>query len=310
MTFTGLIVDGLDPVNDRAAWLDWRRPRIGGSDVAAILGLSNYGSEWSVWAEKLGFLDEEPSDELMEAGRWLELAIAPWFTDRTGLHVVGVQSAIQSIDDPIASCTADGFVAEGPNAVVNDALGLEETKTRGFGKKWDPIPADVQAQCQWQMHVTGFDRTWIAVLMGRRLDIHELERDQSDIDFIVERVHRFWDQHVLTGRAPATDGRDATLRAIAAVYPSHTPDKTVELDELADVIAEWRAAVAQRLAAKPIEDAAKAAIAAALADAEEGSVAGERAVSYRQQTRKSYVVKESKFRVLRDLVSKEEEAAA
>jgi hypothetical protein len=29
------------------------------------------------------------------------------------------------------------------------------------------------------------------------------------------------------------------LRAIAEVYPSHTPDKSVELDDLADVVAEW-----------------------------------------------------------------------
>jgi predicted phage-related endonuclease len=99
MTFTGRIVEGLDPA-DRPVWLDWRRTRVGGSDVSAILGISNYGSPWSVWAEKVGLIGDEPSDELMEAGRWLEHAIAPWFSDRTGLHVIGTQAVVEAADDP------------------------------------------------------------------------------------------------------------------------------------------------------------------------------------------------------------------
>lgn len=298
----------IDP-SDRPAWLERRRQGVGASDVAGILGISPYASPFSVWGEKVGLLGEEPSNEVMEAGRWLELAIAPWFTSRTGLHVAGEQTFVEA-GDGLAFCTLDGFVTEAPTPSLVDPLGNLQIKTAGFGKKWDPIPAHHQAQCQWEMYVTGLEREWLAVLMGRRLDVHLLERDEGDIAFIKSRVDRFWEEHVLTGTPPATDGHDATLRALAEVYPTHTPDKSVELDELADVIAEWRAAVAQRLAAKPIEDAAKAAIAAALGDAEEGTVAGERAVSFRQQTRKSYVVKESKFRVLRDLVAKEEESAA
>jgi putative phage-type endonuclease len=309
MTFTGRIVEGLDPA-DRPVWLDWRRTRVGGSDVSAILGISNYGSPWSVWAEKVGLIGDEPSDELMEAGRWLEHAIAPWFSDRTGLHVIGTQAVVEAADDPVASCTVDGFVAEAPGSMVADSLGELEIKTRGFGKRWDPIPADVQAQCQWQMYVTGHQRAWIAVLMGRRLDIHDLERDESDIAFIVDRVHRFWTEHVVTGTPPATDGHDATLRAIAEVYPTHTPDKSVELDDLADVLDEWRAAKAQRLTVEKREKEAKAAIVAALEDAEEGTVGGERVVSYRTQTRAEYVVAENSFRVLRETKPKKKENTA
>jgi putative phage-type endonuclease len=308
VTFTGQLVD-VDPA-DRQPWLAYRRDHVGASDVAAILGISNFGSRWSTWAEKSGLLPEEADNELMAGGRFLEQGIAPWFSSRTGLYVIGAQSVIESADDPLASCTVDGFVAESPGATIAETDGELEIKVRGFGRPWDPIPADIQAQCQWQMHVTGHERAWIAVLMGRRLDIHELERDEGDIAFIVDRVHRFWTEHVLTGTPPPTDGHDATLRAIAAVYPAQTPDLSVELDDLADVLDQWHQAKAAKSVAEKLEKEARAAICAALADAEEGTVAGERVVSYRQQTRKSYVVQETTFRALRSTSKKAKEAAA
>jgi predicted transcriptional regulator len=109
---------------------------------------------------------------------------------------------------------------------------------------------------------------------------------------------------------PPTDGHDATLRAIAQVYPQQTPDLSVELDDLTNVLDEWRAAKAERNAADVREKAAKAAICAALADGEEGTVNGERVVSWRQQTRESYVVKEASFRVLRETKPKKSKERA
>jgi predicted phage-related endonuclease len=41
-----------DQVN-RADWLEWRRGGIGGSDVAAILGVSPWRTEFDVWASKV-----------------------------------------------------------------------------------------------------------------------------------------------------------------------------------------------------------------------------------------------------------------
>lgn len=308
MSFTGQLVDA-DPA-DRSNWLAYRRDHVGASDVAAILDISSYGSPWSTWADKLGLLPEEPDNDLMAGGRFLEQGITPWFSARTGLHVIGAQSVIQSIDDPLASCTVDGFVAEAPDVGLDDVAGELEIKVRGFGRRWDPIPADVQAQCQWQMKVTGHQRAWIAVLMGRRLDVHELERDEGDIAFITDRVQRFWTEHVIAGEPPPADGHDATLRAIAAVYPTHTPELSVSLDELVDVHTEWLEAKATKVAAERREKEAKAQLIAALADAEEGTIAGERVVSYRQQSRGEHVVAASTFRVLRETKSKKQGAAA
>src|SRR3546814_9186695 len=84
-------------------------------------------------------------------------------------------------------------------------------KTR-YEMRMSDWSSDVCSSDLWQMHVTGLPRVWFAVLMGRRLDVHELARDQDDIDFMVEQVDRFWHDHVETGTPPPTDSHDATLQ--------------------------------------------------------------------------------------------------
>ncbi len=281
----------------RTAWLEWRQGGIGASDVAAILGLSPWASPWSVWADKAGLLPPQPEDEAMAAGRWLEAAIGPWFTNTTGLAVHGEQTWCTNRKHDHHRCTVDGFVADAEQLAIADsfdmtanriALGLLEIKVTGPGRRWDEIPAHYQAQGQWQMHVTGLDRVWFAVLMGRRLDVHELARDQDDIDYMVERVDAFWHDFVETGTPPPTDGHDATARALAEVYPGHMPDVSVEADDvMRRTIEAWRAAKAAEKDAAAEVQLHAAAMKAALGDAEELTVDGQRVVSWRTQTRRA-----------------------
>ena len=52
---------------------------IGGSEIAAILGLDPRRDAYSVWAEKLGLVRRKPPHERMEAGKFLEQGIAHWY---------------------------------------------------------------------------------------------------------------------------------------------------------------------------------------------------------------------------------------
>jgi len=306
----------------REMWLKWRRCGIGASDVAGILGLSPWASPWSVWADKAGLLPPEPENEAMAAGRWLEAAIGPWFTHETGLMVAGEQTWCVHPDKDHHRCTVDGFVQESPETFIAERLGVVEIKVTGPGRRWDEVPAHYQAQCQWQMWVTDSPHAWVAALMGRRLDIHELARDDADIEFMVERVDAFWQDCVLAGVPPPTDGHDATLRALAAVYPDHTPGDLVEADDaLRAEVAAWRTAKAAKRHAEQAEKRSAAAIQSALGDAEELTVDGQRAVSWRRQSARrldgkalsaahpglaAEFTRESTYRVLRSHQPKEE----
>ena len=290
-------------MTDRDDWLEWRRGGIGGSDIAALMGISTWASPWSVWADKCGLLPPEPENEYMVAGRWLESAIGPWFTDRTGLYVGGEQTWCIHPTKTWARCTPDGFVMEHPfEETLEGALGSFEVKVLGMSKRWDPVPPLYQAQAQWQMYVTDMPKTWFAVLHGRRLEVYELDRDPADIEFMVERAEAFWRDHVLAGVPPATDASDATARAIGAVYADSQPN-AVEVPD--DLVTDWRVAAVQKAEAKVVFDATSNRLRAALAEAEEGTVDGKRVVSLRPQTQRrtchacGHVAESDPFRVLR-----------
>jgi predicted phage-related endonuclease len=50
-----------------AEWLQYRRLGIGGSDLAAICGISKWRTPVHVYLEKLG---EAPEDQMSEAAEW------------------------------------------------------------------------------------------------------------------------------------------------------------------------------------------------------------------------------------------------
>ena len=66
---------------DKAVWLKHRSLGIGGSDVAAILGLSKWKSPLSVYMDKVfpEQADDKPKHEAMEWGSRLENSIATKF---------------------------------------------------------------------------------------------------------------------------------------------------------------------------------------------------------------------------------------
>lgn len=311
---------------ERAEWRAWRNEGIGASDVPAILGLSRFGSPFSVWAEKTGVIpldeDDEQDDDYTEFGRWAELMINPWFTHRTGLHIGGAQVWVEHPDKPWMRCTPDGMVFESP-AVAADAatlrrndnpaglaealqasLGPHEIKTRPYGRRYLELPPDIEAQALWQMIVTGATHSWISVLHGRRLEIYDLALDPDEAAFVVRQVETFWHQHVLAGVAPEIDGHEATLAALAALYPNVKAGKKVDIDHVSGALAMIREAKRWEKAAQTLIDAGKAAVVWAMGDAHTGLVNGETACTLGRQTSKrtcencGHVAESAPFRVL------------
>lgn len=270
----------------RTDWLAWRKHGLGGSDIAALLGLSKWASPWSLWAEKTGAIGEQNENDEMVGGRWLELAITPWFTARTGLHVVYQQARCHRPDRPWQRCTIDGVATDTPHLDdITNALGVVEIKTGERGPDWTDIPAYYQAQAQWQMATLDLHHTWIPMLHGRRLTIYELARDQADIDFMVEEAERFWFDHVVAGTPPPVDGSDATLDALGQMWPHHIDGRTADLDHIADALDDLEQAKADTKAAQTREKHAKARIVEAMGPAEIGLVDGRPALTLREQSR-------------------------
>ncbi len=290
----------------RADWLQWRKQGIGASDIAGVLGISPWASPWSVWADKVGLLPESESNGPQEYGKRAEPMIRQWFTDDTGLATLaGEELWISNPDRPFILATPDDAVGEGPNSTLADALGGLEMKAELGRSRWVEIPSHYQTQGQWQMAATGWDRVWFAVLHGFSFETYVLERDQSDIDFMVERAEQFWTEHVLTGNPPPVDGHDATTSALAAAYPDAS-DVAADLAEHAET---FRSLINAKTAKKAIEGEVKKLsnqIREAMGECEFAEIDGRTVATLGQQTRKTTcrhcgaVDESNPFKVLRE----------
>ena len=79
-------------------WLAYRRRGIGGSDVAAILGISPFRTARDLYDDKLNIalaVDDAGNWVALEMGHLLEPLVAQIFTKKTGLEVFQIKKMFQ-----------------------------------------------------------------------------------------------------------------------------------------------------------------------------------------------------------------------
>lgn len=272
---------------ERAAWLAWRSKGIGGSDAAAIAGLSPWKSPYVVWLEKTGqLLDDGHESEAMRWGTLLEPVIADEFEHRTGLYVTHRQLQAENPEEPWRRATLDGLVAEPSRHELDEALGIYEGKTTStirYGLDWSSgIPDHYALQVQHNLAVTGQDRAWVTCLIGgQELVIHEVERDPDVIAELLEIEREFW-WRVEHMKPPAADGTSRTADAIREAFSEPTPGRTIELpDELRQHLYALADARALKKQAEAREKEAQNALMAALGDAEAALLDGREVITWK-----------------------------
>lgn len=187
-------------------WLDVRRTGIGGSDIAAICGLSRYKSPMEVYLDKLGEIPPIEDNPKMKAGRKLEPVIAEWFAEETGMKVMKQNSVFQSNEHKFMLANIDRWLP-GQNS------GLECKNTGEYARAdWEgtQAPTEYVLQCNHYMAVTGADRWMLAVLVGGwDFQWRVIERDEELIRNLITIEHEFWHNHVLEKIPPAFSHQDS-----------------------------------------------------------------------------------------------------
>ncbi len=240
---------GVLQADDYDQWMAERRLGLGGSDIAAILGLDPWKSPMQVYAEKVGrgrpvdpdALDEHES-EAMRWGNLLEPVVAAEAARRRDLHPVRVPGAVNR-EHPWMRCNIDRAIFPLDQGDLADP-GVLEVKTTDArrGDEWahDEVPAPALAQTHWAMIVTGWSWGLVAGLVGgNSLQLVDVKPDPELHDMIRERAEAFWTYHVLGERPPPPGGRD--LAVLDRLYDL-TPGRTRPLTSLpGDVAAEvWQ----------------------------------------------------------------------
>lgn len=207
----------------REQWLAARRRGIGGSDIAAIMGVSKWKTPLDVYYEKVEGRQIEPN-KFMRAGNMLEQAVANYFAEETGARVIAAPEQLyQHPENPLFLASLDRlYEIDGTNNVL-------ECKTT----QKDVLEPEPEwfCQTQWYIGVTGhlgIEGSAIAWLTrGVDFGYRFIEPAPEYIQEMQETAEKFWKDHVLKGIPPEPRTEDD----IRKLFPSHAAGKIVEADE-------------------------------------------------------------------------------
>lgn len=217
-------------MNAREDWLAMRRTGIGGSDIAAIMGLSPWRSAVDVYLDKVGESKDVQENEAMFWGTVLEDVVAKHYADTSGNKVQRVGQMMRCPDRAWMIGNIDrAIVTPGSRARFDGgkllgADGILECKTAGAFKAadWgneddqDAIPTQYAAQCFWYMGISGIGWCDIAVLIGgQRYLSKRIERDDEIIKAMIAQAEEFWFKNVVERIPPEPKTGDDAVK----LYP-------------------------------------------------------------------------------------------
>jgi putative phage-type endonuclease len=204
-----------------------RNGYIGGSDIGTIMGVNQWKSPYTLWAEKTGLIEvEDISDkDAVWFGVMEEDIIAKRFTMKTELKVKKSNYAYGCKEYPYLRGHVDRIAAKGK-------WGLEIKTTSSWNKtKYDEgeIPESHYWQCMFYMFLTGWDTWYLATKRDNRFYITKISRDDEAIERMLDACEDFWN-HVQSGEPVEIDGSDSTQETLEQMYPEEHQGETVNLD--------------------------------------------------------------------------------
>ncbi len=245
-------------------WHEARRGRLGGSEVAAALGLSKWTSRFALWHQKAGLvspnIDDDENAFKKDLGHELEGAVARLFSARTGITVRRTTAMWANRDRPWQVADPDRFIVPQMRAAPT---GILECKTVDSGSVWewgpdggdnDDIPPYYRVQALHYLDTFGFREGHLAALVGaRELRTYEVRWSEDDVTWMRDEAERFL-ASVEAGVRPSIDDSDSTYQALRVLHPD-IDGTTAEIP--LDLAAEFVEAYRAQKTAKQAVDAAR-----------------------------------------------------
>lgn len=228
----------MPPLDD--AQLAERRLYLGGTDMAALAGVSRWGTAVTVFSEKRPDLIPPPArttSPMMALGHLLEPVVAGLISEAQGLRLTQaplrrspwvpdyLTRAIQCRYHPWEGANIDRWA---PGLIIECKWGEARGRWGDGAVATTPwadlvpaqpptVPEDYYVQVQHYLHVTGRLDAVIGVLLGYAdFRLFRIAADPDLQGAIVDVGTQFWHDHVLGGLVPAPDGSaqyEARMRA-------------------------------------------------------------------------------------------------
>lgn len=286
----------------RIDWLKGRQSGIGGSEIAAIVGLNQYRTPMQVWESKVNPVQDEETSQPAYWGTVLEDVVAKEYALRTGRKVQRLTKqmmhpdfsfAIANIDRAVINPDIAGRVFWKDGKLTTDRI-LECKTANGFmAKQWgevgtDSVPDAYLIQCQWYMGVTGASVCDLAVLIGGQdFRIYTILRDDDLINDLLIQGAAFWE--LVQSR---TEPDPVNYPEAVKKWAKSDPSLSVQADDsLIDDLEQIQGIKAQVKELEAQEDALKARIVMALESAETLTYQGVKVATCKTQVRNLFDAK-------------------
>lgn len=284
----------------RAEFLARRQSGIGGSDLAALLGLSPYKTPFQLWQEKTGRFQPEFSPEQEERMHWgnvLEDVVAKHYAELRGCKVQRINAQMAHRDWPVIIGNVDRVrVTEGSrarwDAEAGRVLGADavlEVKTASAfaasdGIEWgeagtDQVPQHYWLQVQHYLGIAGLGWADLAVLFGgQQFRTYTIHADTALHNDLFEQASAWWQRHVVADCPP-----DPTTETEARLaWISHRAGKSVIItSEVAQAVEDLRYVKSQIKSLEEEEQLLRDLICPAFGDAEVLTHAGQKLATWK-----------------------------
>ncbi|RZS35854.1 YqaJ viral recombinase family protein [Corticibacter populi] len=203
----GIIRDELQTIeqgHDRSKFL-------GGSDIAAVLGLSPWKTPVDLWRDKTTPRSEGQRKRVFARGiRWesvvAEMLVERLKADGHTVEIVGTNNRYRDQEHTFMAAEIDFEIKlDGEEEITNVELKtVHPFKMREWGDSdSDDIPVHYTAQVMHGLGVTGRRKAILAALFGAdELRAYPVDRDDETVQALRQRGATFWRDHVLTGIPP------------------------------------------------------------------------------------------------------------
>lgn len=230
-----------------------RKTGIGGSDVAAVMGISPWRTPLQVWMEKTGresYRPDRRSQERMYWGTRLEDQIARHYASVHDVRVQRVNQTMRLPDNPIvmghidrAVCLPGTAPRWRPQAgMLTGASGILEIKTANeralFSGDWgepgtDEVPKWYWAQVQWYLGLTKVERGTVAALFGgQEYREYHVNLDEDIFRQMVEFASAWWNRHVVGDVPPPP----MSVQDVQRLFPEDSGASVEADDEMAGIV--------------------------------------------------------------------------
>jgi putative phage-type endonuclease len=217
-------------------WHAARKVALGGSEIAAVLGLSPWESQFSLWCRKRGEIAEQAENPEMEWGKRLEPVLLGKYLDNHPDFELGPCGTFVNSDRPWQLANPDGLLRRRDRPVPDVPFWLwEGTVSRddiGWGDEGsDQVPVYYLAQFRWYLDVLGLPGGDMSVLIaGQDYREYTIQADPTDAATMraagAEFIRRLRDND-----RPDLDAHGATYQAVRELHPDIDPeDVEIPLD--------------------------------------------------------------------------------